>query len=1021
MAFQSRLEISPVRFLAQKVLLVGLLFWLSSTTGSLLVADEAVDRLLGQAGVKKGIAVVLGLPGGDVAFPTRLAQSSDLLVHVQLQSVDQLQASREQARRQGLLGSRVTIEAGDAKSIYLASNIADLVYLPAGTLTEQEAIEVLRVLCPGGVSLIAGVTKRKPAPEGTDTWSHPYHGPDNNPRSTDQLARAPYITQFLATPFYGPMPEVTVAAGGRLFKVFGHIAIKEREWPLINTLVCIHGYNGTELWRRQLEAGFMVHRNLMVATDKELYLAFKESCLVIDAVTGETKGKVALPEGTTPDRTWKWMAIQDGVLYAMLGGEEQEAIVIKGGRTGAGWPWSGLGKGYAQEQYPWGFGRTLAAIDLESGSLKWSLRKEEPLDSRATVLRNGRMFYYSEKNYLGSLDVATGKELWQRIDSEILEAIGENDKAQTPRKGFSSSSFLKADDDVIYFAGPQRKNLVAVSAENGDLLWQHPHGNYQLILREDGVYAMGRTETSLKFDRTSGEILADLQCFRGNCTRATATVDSIFTRGYRHTGTQRVRLGDQQVVPSRIGLMRPACQDGVVVAHGQLYWGPWMCDCNLSLVGIISLAARGDLVVEEPAVQDERLEVTGQLANRRKGAVVDEKDWPAYRQGNQRHSGTPVQVGDQVTTLWTVKTAGRLPTQVVSAGGVGFYAGTNGCVEAIEMATGKSLWTAFTGAAVNFPPAISGRHVLVGSADGWVYCFEAATGRQLWRFQAAPIRRMIPVYGRLSSTWPVGSGVLVEDGVVYAAAGIASYDGTHLFALKVENGEIVWQNNTSGRLGESDDGAGISVQGHLLKNEDRLYLAGGNVVSPAVYSVEDGTCLNSLEELWTKTPRGRELFLVNDKVYAFDRLLYGPEQYQVGRYHAKERFAQAMQGEIIVRARAEQVVSITLDEETGEAVGLWENKEFISTAALAIAGDQVIVVGKLVSEEKPEGDDEPVEEAQPVFRVAGLNSQDGTTSWSFDLPGEPRPWGLSVDRDGRVVVALVDGGLVCLGNSPKSN
>ena len=153
-----------------------------------------------------------------------------------------------------------------------------------------------------------------------------------------------------------------MAAGGRLFKVFGHIAIKEREWPLINTLVCIHGYNGTELWRRQLEAGFMVHRNLMVATDKELYLAFKESCLVIDAVTGETKGKVALPEGTTPDRTWKWMAIQDGVLYAMLGEEEQEAIVIKGGRTGAGWPWSGLGKGYAQEQYPWGFGRTLAAV-----------------------------------------------------------------------------------------------------------------------------------------------------------------------------------------------------------------------------------------------------------------------------------------------------------------------------------------------------------------------------------------------------------------------------------------------------------------------------------------------------------------------------------------------------------------------------------------------------------------------------------------------------------------------------------
>ena len=1003
---------SPVR----RVLLLGIALVLAGSCGQVLLAADSVEDLLGQAGIKKGLAVVLGLPDGDVSFPARLAEASQLLVHVQLASPEQLEASRRQARLQGVLGSRVTIEAGSARSIHLADNIADLVYLPAGRLSKRDTSEVQRVLCPGGVSLIAGKSWRKPVPEGTDVWSHPYHGPDNNPRSTDQLARAPYITQFLARPFYGPMPEVTVAAGGRLFKVFGHIAIKEREWPLVNTLVCIHGYNGTELWRRQLEPGFMVHRNLMVANDKELYLAFKERCLVIDAVTGETKRDVALPEGTTPDRTWKWMAIKDGVLYALLGDEEQDAIVIKGERTGAGWPWSGLGTGYAQDQYPWGFGRTLAAVDLESGELKWSLRKNEPLDSRATVLRNGRLFYYSEQNFVGSLESATGKELWQRIDSEILEAIGENDKAQTPRKGFSSSSYLKADDDVIYFAGPQRTNLVAISATTGDLLWKHPHGNYQLILREDGVYAMGRTETSKKFDRISGEILADLQCFRGNCTRATATVDSIFTRGYRHTGTQRIRLDDQQVISSRIGLMRPACQDGVVVAHGQLYWGPWMCDCNLSLVGIISLAARGDLAVEEAAVQAQRLEVTGDLDDRQELLRVDDKDWPAYRQGNQRHSGTPVQLAGEVRSLWTIQTAGSRPTQLVTAGGLGFFAGTNGCVEAIEMSSGQSVWTAFTGAAVNYPPALAGGRLFVGSSDGWVYCFEAASGRQLWRFRAAPVDRKIPAYGRLTSTWPVGSGVLVEQGVVYAAAGIASYDGTHVYALDTRSGAIVWQNNTSGRIGESEDGAGVSVQGHLLKNNDRLYLAGGNVVSPAIYDVDNGACLNTLEEIWTKTPRGRELFLVNDKVYAFDRLLYGPEQYQVGRYHAKDRFAQAVHGELVVRARAGQVLRVTVNEESGEEVGVWENKEFLSTLALAVAAEQVLVVGTVAVEEKPGEEEKAGADSQPAFRVAALDGKDGTTVWSMPLPGEPRPWGLSVDRQGRVTIALMDGRLVCLGS-----
>ena len=38
----------------------------------------------------------------------------------------------------------------------------------------------------------------KPFPPGVDDWSHPYHLPDNNPLSQDQVARGPYLTQFLA-------------------------------------------------------------------------------------------------------------------------------------------------------------------------------------------------------------------------------------------------------------------------------------------------------------------------------------------------------------------------------------------------------------------------------------------------------------------------------------------------------------------------------------------------------------------------------------------------------------------------------------------------------------------------------------------------------------------------------------------------------------------------------------------------------------------------------------------------------
>ena len=88
-----------------------------------------------------------------------------------------------------------------------------------------------------------------------DDWSHPYHGPDNNPQSKDQVALAPYLTQFLAEPRYAPLPQVTVGSAGRVFKGFGHVAFKPREEAYLNTLVAFNGYNGTILWKRDLIAG----------------------------------------------------------------------------------------------------------------------------------------------------------------------------------------------------------------------------------------------------------------------------------------------------------------------------------------------------------------------------------------------------------------------------------------------------------------------------------------------------------------------------------------------------------------------------------------------------------------------------------------------------------------------------------------------------------------------------------------------------------------------------------------------
>ena len=80
------------------------------------------------------------------------------------------------------------------------------------------------------------------------------------------------------------------------------------------------------------------------------------------------------------------------------------------------------------------------------------------------------------------------------------------------------------------------------------------------------------------------------------------------------------------------------------------------------------------------------------------------------------------------------------------------------------------------------------------------------------------------MYGSLRSTWPVGSGVLVEDGVVYAAAGLANHDGTHVYALDAVTSQLRWHNGNSGSL-HPQTASGVSVNGCLLLHNQQLHLA----------------------------------------------------------------------------------------------------------------------------------------------------------------------------------------------------
>ncbi|MEX0818984.1 MAG: hypothetical protein WD070_05315, partial [Pirellulaceae bacterium] len=423
-------------------------------TGLGLAAESS--KRLSQLGTTKGICVVVTSELSELPF--ELAANSELVIYVQSHDENVVASLQQTAAARGQLGTRIYVEQGPPAHLHLATNLADGAVVIGEAMTDELRAELLRVTHPGAKIVTPSATITNELPPGSDDWSHPYHGPDNNPQSRDEHSQGPYLTQFLAEPWYVPMPQVTVASGGRVFKAFGHIALKEREWPWLNKLVAINGYNGTSLWSRDLTTGFMIHRNTMIATPDAIYLGDDKSCQVIDAATGELRDEIKIPANVDPDGVWKWMALHDGVLYALVGPHEQRDPVIRGGRTDAGWPWRDLGEGYASE-YAWGFGGTLLAIRPETKEILWTYRSNDPIDSRAMCLAAGKAYVYSHQKFLACIDTTSGSELWKTTDKKLLASIGQHDRAQTPNKGFASSVYAKANHQGIYFAGPQRANL----------------------------------------------------------------------------------------------------------------------------------------------------------------------------------------------------------------------------------------------------------------------------------------------------------------------------------------------------------------------------------------------------------------------------------------------------------------------------------------------------------------------------------------------------------------------------------
>ena len=234
------------------------------------------------------------------------------------------------------------------------------------------------------------------------------------------------------------------------------------------------------------------------------------------------------------------------------------------------------------------------------------------------------------------------------------------------------------------------------------------------------------------------------------------------------------------------------------------------------------------------------------------------EDWPTFR-GNNRRSGVTAEAADLPLSLqWTFKPihpprpawpmpAEELPRMhadsaphVVSANGVAYFGSpVDNRLYAIDVAAGKVRWTFTAEGPVRFAPSLDKGRVYFGSDDGRVYCLDAATGKLAWKYRPGPNDSKVIGNGRMISTWPVRTSVLVDGGHVFATAGVFPFEGIYICCLDAADGSVVWQNDAlSGRSHELTFG-GISPHGYLVASKNILYVPSGRAM-PAAFDRKTG-------------------------------------------------------------------------------------------------------------------------------------------------------------------------------------
>ena len=786
-------------------------------------------QILDATGIKGGLIVHIGCGNGRLT--AALHTNNGYVVHGLDNDAANVDRARKHADSLGIYGP-VSFDIFDGKRLPYVDDMVNLVV--SENLGDVLMTEVMRVLCPDGVAYIKkdGKWRRtdKPRPANIDEWTHFLHDSGGNAVANDTQVGPPKRLRWVAEPRWCRSHEFpssvnsVVCAGGRIFTIFDEgpsgVYLK---LPQDCKLIARDAANGVLLWKvpmRQWQPEFgtgtgnrwNIHHTIprrLVAEGDRVYvtLGFLDSPVsVLDAATGEI-----LTEALEGTKGADEMILSDGILIAKITEGRSVAATARMGKES--------------------LNDTLATIDVSTGRQLWRKESIRVMPYALSALA-GRVVYHNLEE-LVCLDAKTGEVIW-RTRNMIGSTLG-------------AVSTLVITDGVVLFHGhgeepksvggqekgrkpPQRGfYLTALSLEDGEVLWSRPGYRGQagactqpsdLFVARETVWCGGSLEgynlRTGEVDKTLdiGKLISPGHHYR--CHRSKATERFLI---WPKRGAEFVDLeGDDHV---RNDWLRTPCFTGATPANGLFYKPSDQCFCypGAKVFGYMAMSA--DVPDELKPATNSNIQhgpAYGKLKTQDSELKTND-DWPMYRRDELRSGSTKMAMPAELSERWEIELACRGSQPVIVGDRLWIAEKDVHRVRCLNATNGRDIWSFTAGGRIDSTPTVYEGLVLFGCRDGSAYCLRASDGAQVWRFGAAPDDRRIMSYGQLESVWPVQGSVLVQDDVVYFAAGRSSFldGGIIVYGLDSKTGRVLYSHVLEGPWPDinEDTGTPFAMEGAL--------------------------------------------------------------------------------------------------------------------------------------------------------------------------------------------------------------